>query len=121
MRFASQKRIRRRRPFTYSLKPMANQTETLERLAAELGEALYLDIAKWHLPLNTAKLHLPLAEQLYALMIENRLTEVDVTAVLQGFAVPVGGGRAQVPMLDLLPIACQRGLLDLLEAFAERL
>jgi Protein of unknown function (DUF3181) len=100
---------------------MANQTETLERLAAELGEALYLDIAKWHLHLNDAKLHLPLAEQFYALMVEKRLTEAEVTAVLKGFLVPVGGGRAQLPMLDLLPIVCQRGLLDRLEAFAERL
>ncbi len=109
------------RPLTYFLIPMAHQTETLERLAAELGDALYLDIAKWHLPLNTAKLHVPLAEQFYALMVENRLTEAAVTAVLQGFLVPVGGGRAQVPMLDLLPILCQRGVLELLEAFAERL
>jgi hypothetical protein len=54
-------------------------------------------------------------------MVEKRLTEAAVTAVLQGFAVPVGGGRAQVPMLDLLPIACQRGLQSLLEDFAERL
>lgn len=100
---------------------MANTTETLEQLAAELGESLYLDIAKWHLPLNTAKLHLPLAEKLYVLILENRLTDADVTEVLRDFPIAVGGGRGQVPMLDLLPRACQADLMDLLATFARRL
>jgi hypothetical protein len=100
---------------------MANTTETLEQLAVELGDALYLDIAKWHLHLNDAKLHLPLAEKLYPLILENRLTEADVTAVLREFPIAIGGGRSQVPMLDLLPIGCQRDLVELLGTVARRL
>lgn len=96
-------------------------TEVLEKLAAAIGEAVYLDIAKWHLYLNDAKLHLPLAEQLYPLIVERCLSQNTVSSVLQGFSVPVGGGRHQIPLLDLLPTQGLPQLLDVLEDFQANL
>ncbi len=49
---------------------MANTTQAIESLAAEIGENVYIDIAKWHLYLNDAHLHTVVAEQLYP-MLEN--------------------------------------------------
>lgn len=43
----------------------ANTREIIEALAAEIGENVYMDIAKWHLYLSDAHLHTVLAEQLY--------------------------------------------------------
>jgi hypothetical protein len=96
-------------------------SEVLEKLAAAIGEAVYLDIAKWHLYLNDAKLHVPVAEQLYPLVAENRLSQSAVSAVLQAFSVPVGGGRNQIPLLDLLPSQGLPQLLDVLEDFQANL
>ena len=95
--------------------------EILERLAAELGESLYIDIAKWHLYLNDAHLHQELAERLFPLVSAGRLDEAQVFGVLRDFKVKVGGGRAEIPLLDLMPSACQSGLIDLLEAFQRQL
>jgi hypothetical protein len=96
-------------------------SEVLEKLAAAIGEAVYLDVAKWHLYLNDAKLHLPLAEQLYPLIDARRLSQDTVSAVLQAFPVPVGGGRRQIPLLDLLPKQGLPQLLDVLEDFQANL
>ena len=74
--------------------------ETLEKLAANIGEAVYLDIAKWHLYLNDAKLHTLVAQRLYPLVVGDRLGESDVTAVLRDITVPVAGGRQQMPLMD---------------------
>jgi hypothetical protein len=45
-----------------------NTTEAIEALAAEIGENIYIDVAKWHLYLREAHLHTTLAEQLYPLL-----------------------------------------------------
>ncbi|HAX78262.1 MAG TPA: thylakoid-associated protein, partial [Cyanobacteria bacterium UBA11372] len=42
-----------------------NTTESIEALAAEIGENVYMDIAKWHLYLREAHLHTLLAERMY--------------------------------------------------------
>ncbi|MGD1908070.1 MAG: DUF3181 family protein [Leptolyngbyaceae cyanobacterium] len=95
--------------------------ETLESLAAEIGEAVYIDVAKWHLYLNDAKLHTQLAEKLYPLVEGDRLSSADITAVLRGMAVPLGGGRNTVPLIDLIPTRCERALQQVLEDFKDRL
>lgn len=91
--------------------------ETLEALAADIGEAVYIDVANWHLYLNDAKLHTQLAEQLYPLIEGDRLSDADITAVLRGMAVPLGGGRNTVPLRDLIPTRCERALKQVLEDF----
>lgn len=100
---------------------MANSTETLESLAAEIGENIYIDIAKWHLYLGVAKLHTPLAEKLMPLVSDGNITEDAVTEVLQGIPIKLGGGRKTLPLSDLLPMQCLVNLVDLLEEFQRNL
>ncbi len=100
---------------------MANNTEAIEALAAEIGENIYIDVAKWHLYLSDAHLHTILAERLYPLLLNNALNEDEVLATLRDISVKLGGGRTELPLLDLLPVQCQVNLLDLLEEYQQKL
>jgi hypothetical protein len=95
----------------------AKTAELIESLAAEIGENIYIDIAKWHLYLSDAHLHTALAEQLYPLLEARSLSEDQVLQVLQQMVVKVGGGRRELPLIDLLPMQCQVTLMDVLEKF----
>ncbi|MDB9519660.1 DUF3181 family protein [Roseofilum reptotaenium CS-1145] len=96
-------------------------TEAIENLAAEIGENVYIDIAKWHLYLNDAHLHTPLAERLYPLLAEDSLEENKVLEILQEITVKLGGGRRQIALLNLMPMQAQLNLMDLLEEFQSNL
>jgi hypothetical protein len=103
---------------------MANSTtsEAIEALAAEIGESVYIDIAKWHLYLNDAHLHTVLAEQLFPLVSSGAaIQEDDVLNIVQNIPVKVGGGKREIPLLDLLPMQCQVSLIDTLEEFQRNL
>ncbi|MGK7954562.1 MAG: DUF3181 family protein [Crocosphaera sp.] len=101
---------------------MANYqtTQAVESLAAEIGETIYIDVAKWHLYLSDAHLHTTVAEKVYPLLENDELSEDKVNEILQQISVPLGGGRKQVSLLELLPIQGPRNLLDLLEEFKNR-
>ncbi|MFN6513787.1 MAG: DUF3181 family protein [Nostoc sp. CreGUA01] len=94
-----------------------NTAELLEALAAEIGENVYIDVAKWHLYLSNAKLHTVVAEQLYPLITSNAVNEDRVTQVLQSITVKIGGGKRELPLIDLLPLQCQVNLVDILEKY----
>ncbi|MBD2243493.1 DUF3181 family protein [Nostoc sp. FACHB-892] len=94
-----------------------NTTELLEALAAEIGENVYIDVAKWHLYLSNAKLHTVVAEQLYPLITSNAVNEDRVLQVLGSIPVKIGGGKREVPLIDLLPLQCQVNLVDILEKY----
>jgi hypothetical protein len=94
-----------------------NTTELLEALAAEIGENIYIDITKWHLYLADAKLHTIVAEQLYPLITSRSVTENRVIDVLASIPVKIGGGRSELPLVDLLPLQCQVNLVDILEKY----
>ncbi|MEB3293228.1 MAG: DUF3181 family protein [Synechococcales bacterium] len=96
-------------------------SEAIESLAAEIGENIYIDIAKWHLYLSDAHLHTPLAEQLYPLIESKSVNEATVSQILQQTLVKVGGGKREVPLADLLPMQCQVNLMDLLEEFQRKI
>ncbi|MBW4470831.1 MAG: DUF3181 family protein [Stenomitos rutilans HA7619-LM2] len=98
-----------------------SSTETIEALAAEIGEAIYIDVAKWHLYLSDAHLHTVLAEKLYPMLGSKDIVEDDVVQVLQQIPVKLGGGKREVPLSDLLPMQCQVNLIDLLEEFQRKL
>lgn len=95
----------------------ASMARDIEQLAAAIGDKAYLDVAKWHLYLGDAKLHTPLAEKLYPLVTNNQLTEDALAEALQTTSVPIGGGRAQVTLRDLIPTGSQAELLHALEAY----
>jgi hypothetical protein len=92
-------------------------TQEIEALAAQIGENVYIDIAKWHLYLNDAHLHTLVAEKVYPLLEDNSLSENAVTAILQDIPVKLGGGKTELPLNDLLPMQCKVNLLDLLEEY----
>jgi hypothetical protein len=98
---------------------MARQstTEIIEAIAAEIGENVYIDIAKWHLYLSDAHLHTVVAEQLYPILTSQSLDEDRVLQVLQKIPVKIGGGRREIPLIDLLPVQCQVNLMDILEKY----
>jgi hypothetical protein len=94
--------------------------EEIEALAAEIGENIYIDIAKWHLHLAEAHLHTVLAEQLYPLLENDSVSEDAVVAILQKIPVKLGGGKKELPLIDLLPMKCQVNLIDLLEEYKQK-
>lgn len=99
----------------------ANTTEAVEALAAEIGQNVYMDIAKWHLYLSDAHIHTTLAQQLYPLLRQGNLSEDRVQQVLSGISIKLGGGKREVPLIDLLPSQCQANLMEVLEEAQRRL
>ncbi|MEM8504829.1 MAG: DUF3181 family protein [Cyanobacteria bacterium P01_D01_bin.1] len=98
-----------------------NASENIEALAAEIGENIYMDIAKWHLYLGVAKLHTPLAEKLMPMVANDSISEDSVTKVLAEIPIKLGGGRKTVALSDLLPMQCLVNLVDLLEDYQRTL
>lgn len=92
-------------------------TQEIEALAAQIGENVYIDIAKWHLYLNDAHLHTTVAEKVYPLLEENSLSEDAVTSILQEITVKLGGGATQLSLDKLIPMQGKVNLLDLLEEY----
>lgn len=101
---------------------MTNNAEFMETLAAEIGENVYIDIAKWHLYLSDAKLHTVVAEKVYPLISSDKtVDEQDVIHVLQSIPIKVGGGKREVPLIDLVPSQCQVNLIDILEKYQQEI
>ena len=102
---------------------MANPrtTQEIEALAAEIGENIYMDIAKWHLYLSDAHLHTVVAQKVYPLLENQSVTEAEVLKVLEEIPIQLGGGKKQVSLVDLLPMQCQVTLVDLLEEYQRKL
>jgi hypothetical protein len=98
-----------------------NTSESIESLAAEIGENIYIDIAKWHLYLREAHLHTTLAEQIYPLLTSNSLADNRVMEILQKIPVKLGGGKREVPLADLLPKQCVANLMDILEEYQRKM
>ena len=96
-----------------------SNTQAIESLAAEIGENIYIDVAKWHLYLSDAHLHTIVAEKVYPLLENNSLTENAVAKILQGIPVKLGGGKMEVPLAELLPVKCQENLWEILEEFQQ--
>jgi hypothetical protein len=99
----------------------SSTTEAIEALAAEIGENVYIDIAKWHLYLQDAHLHTVLAEKLYPMLSQGDVDEAQVEEVLRGIPVKLGGGKREVSLADLLPMQSQVHLMDALEEYQQRL
>ena len=95
----------------------SNSTQAIERLAAEIGDKVYIDVAKWHLYLSDAHLHTTVAEQLYSLLKDKSITEEQVKTVLKQISVKLGGGKTQLPLLDLVPQIALSDLMEILEEY----
>ncbi|MGV2831840.1 DUF3181 family protein [Myxosarcina sp. GI1(2024)] len=95
---------------------MAN-TREIETLAAQIGENIYIDVAKWHLYLADAHLHTTVAEKAYSLLEDDALSEAAISDLLRSIAVKLGGGKKELSLFDLVPTQKQRDLLELLENY----
>jgi hypothetical protein len=100
---------------------MANITQEIEKLAAEIGENIYIDVANWHLYLANAHLHTTVAQKAFPLLENNDLNQTEVEQILRSIPVKLGGGKKEVSLLDLLPEKCFKNLLDLLEEYQKNL
>ncbi len=96
-----------------------NTTEVIEAIAAEIGENVYIDVAKWHLYLSDAHLHTLVAEQMYPLLTDGSLSEPQVLQILQSMPVKIGGGKREIPLADLLPKQSQVNLMEILEKYRQ--
>jgi Protein of unknown function (DUF3181) len=92
--------------------------QDLERLASDLGDQVYLDVAKWHLYLRDAKLHTLLADQLGPMAEAGKVSEAEVVAVLNQTVVDLGGGKQKLPLADLIPVSGIHRVLDILEEWS---
>ncbi|NET09579.1 MAG: DUF3181 family protein [Merismopedia sp. SIO2A8] len=90
-------------------------SQTIERIAADIGSAVYIDVAKWHLYLRDAHLHTPLAEAVYPMLADGKLDERHVEDILKTIPVTLGGGKKTLSLLDLIPSQSFRDLMDALE------
>lgn len=108
-------------PSVHALNTMTNNTQAIEDLAAEIGDRIYIDVAKWHLYLEDAKLHVVLAERLYPMILAGRLDDSQILKVLQEIPISVGAGKREIPLVDLLPRQCQTQLTDILEEFQRQM
>ena len=95
----------------------SNSSAAVESLAAEIGENIYIDVAKWHLYLREAHLHTLLAEQLYPLLSDGIPTKERVDQILAAMLIKLGGGKRELPLSDLIPDTAQQQLMQVLEDF----
>ena len=97
----------------------SNSTQAIEELASDIGTNVYIEVAKWHLYLADAHLHRTLAEQVYPLLKSQSVSSAAITKILQTLTVPLGGGKAQISLADLIPATAQTTLLQILETAQE--
>ncbi len=95
--------------------------QDIERLAGELGDQVYLDVAKWHLYLRDAKLHTLLADKLGPIAEAGKVSEAEVVEVLNQTVIELGGGKQSLPLAELIPVAGIRRMLDVLEDWSRSL
>ncbi len=99
---------------------MTVSSRQVEELAAEIGQEVYIDVAKWHLYLADAKLHTVVAEAMMPLVDRRTVTEDLVTEALKQIPVSLAGGRTELNLFDLLPMQGILTLLDVLETASDR-
>lgn len=100
---------------------MTNDARAIETLAAEIGDKVYIDVAKWHLYLEAAKLHVVVAERLYPMLSDGCPNESQILQVLQEIPVALGGGKRELPLAELIPRQGLTNLTDILEEFKRQL
>lgn len=100
---------------------MSQTTEILEKLAADIGKDVYIDISRWHLYLAEAHLHTTLANEFYPYLSGTPIQAGDVKEVLGKILVKLGGGQTELPLSVLIPPSAQAQLLDILQNWQQEL
>ena len=101
----------------------AGRAGIFDDLAARIGKDVYLDVAGWHLYLRDIKvdgrttLASALAAKLGAAVADGGFKKAGVEAALAAIPVRLGGGKAEVSMLDAVPNGALGDLYRALEDF----
>lgn len=98
-----------------------NNKEIIEALAAEIGENVYIDVAKWHLYLSDAKLDEVLAEKLFPLLSAGEPSNTQITDILQEIKVSLGEGKVELSLNDLLPTTGVKKIQDIISDILQEL
>ncbi|WLT39754.1 DUF3181 family protein [Synechocystis sp. B12] len=99
---------------------MTSTTPEIEALAADIGEQIAIDVAKWNLFLAEAHLHIPLVERVYPLLEKDELNRAGVEGALKDLSVAIGGGKVNISLLDALSSTMVNRLLTLLEEYQSK-
>jgi Protein of unknown function (DUF3181) len=98
-----------------------NVNQVVEQLAADIGDRIYIDVAKWHLYLKDAKLHSGLAESFLPMCESGKIDEATVKTTLAAVKVKLGGGKQELSLAELIPTAVIGDLVRILEDCARSL
>jgi Protein of unknown function (DUF3181) len=98
-----------------------NLNQVSDQLGAEIGDRIYIDVANWHLYLKDAKLHKGLAESFLPMCESGKIEESEVTTILSGIKIKLGGGKKELPLTDLIPSMGISDLVRILEDCARSL
>ena len=98
-----------------------NVNQVVDQLAADIGDRIYIDVAKWHLYLKDAKLHTGLAESFLPMCESGNINAAAVQATLAVVKIKLGGGKQELSLADLIPTAVVGDLVRILEDCARSL
>lgn len=96
-------------------------------LAENIGRDCYVDVNGWHLFLKDMKpqgsFHGGLANVVIGTIVKNgkKCSEEDMTEILKTVKVPLGGGKMEASLFDLMPKRCVDDFVDIAKRYADDL
>ena len=96
-------------------------------LAENIGRDCYVDVNGWHLFLKDMKpqgsFHRGLANVVIGTIVKNgkKCSEEDMTEILKTVKVPLGGGKMEASLFDLMPKRCVDDFVDIAKRYADDL
>ncbi|CAL6441059.1 unnamed protein product [Bathycoccus prasinos] len=96
-------------------------------LAENIGRDCYVDVNGWHLFLKDMKpqgsFHQGLANVVIGTIVKNgkKCSEEDMTEILKTVKVPLGGGKMEASLFDLMPKRCVDDFVGIAKRYADDL
>ncbi|CAL6432608.1 predicted protein [Bathycoccus prasinos] len=96
-------------------------------LAENIGRDCYVDVNGWHLFLKDMKpqgsFHQGLANVVIGTIVKNgkKCSEEDMTEILKTVKVPLGEGKMEASLFDLMPKRCVDDFVDIAKRYADDL
>ena len=103
----------------------ASSSFGISELAQDIGRDCYVDLNGWHLFLKDMKpqgsVHTGLANVVTATILKNGKTcsEQDATEILKAVKVPLGGGKMEASLFDLMPKRCVDDFVEIAKKYAD--
>ena len=96
-------------------------------LAENIGRDCYVDVNGWHLFLKDMKpqgsFHQGLANVVIGTIVKNgkKCSEESMAEILKTVKVPLGGGKMEASLFDLMPKRCVDDFVDIAKRYADDL